>query len=449
MAFAPVTPLRLTSLIARPFPTPTTTRLKPAVSTRAVTRAQLIGVPDHLRSNNLEPSAHEVLLAELRFTDPARLPALIENSMQALNEDFYRYINSKIADSSDLEERETLGSLRDAITDIMKQMLDAAAVDVPASDMDQPLDAEAQSAADALRSYDEFIDSLVLSFKKATSEEERQFAVKAAVNLNYHRIDLAMLERLSERIVSAGEESPVFARVRDVISDAMNERVTNAMESVKAVLSAGSMIAMKKQVNALASQGKLDDAFTLLLQANLDQATKAGATQAIDIISGILAFATEVKDMGAEPEVRLIRTLLRTEDEETRMDLLTDHLESGAPVALADGSSSSGTKIDGKKFVDALRKLIEEFGNVDEKFILKLSKIGEESEAVARKVFDMEGKDIEDYQNEAFHKRTVSVWDLEEYEHGETMEGRSAAWEGQLGSIPEQMGFDQDGKLSV
>lgn len=423
--------------------------------------AQLIGIPDSLRSNqNIEPSAHEVLLGELRFSDPARLPALVESSLNLLDDEFYSFIELTIKESPDLEERETLGSLRDAITDLMQNMLEAASSNevattaasgaTPASDA--VVDAKAvpvgaEMAANA--GYDELIDSFVSTFETAANEDAGKSSIKTAVNLNYHRIDLRMLERLSERIVAAGARSPLLARVRDEISNTMNERVSAAMHSVKAVLSANTPDAMRKEVDILSQEGKLDDAFTLLLQANMEQAQKAGVKPAVDAIGAILSYATDVRDRNVDPEIRLVRQLLRTDDEATRMDMLTESLTPRGQVELTDGSTSSGLKLDGKKFVAALRKLIEQFGNVDEKFVLKLSKIGEESEAVARKVYDVEDKGIQEYQAEAFHKRSVSIWDLEEYEQGETSEGRVAPWEGRLGEIPEGSGLGADGKLSV
>lgn len=427
--------------------------------------AQLIGVPDNLRSSQMEPTPHEILLAELRFTDPARLPALVESSLDMLDDEFYAFIESKINETSDMEERETLGALRDAITDLMKRMVEAAsASDLPLETQTQSAsfvdksDVTEKSAASSKvtstvssvdKSYDDLIDMFISAYENSSDEKEGKVAIKTAVEINYHRIDMRMLERLSERIVSAGNRSPLLAKVRDEISEVMNLRLSAAMDAVKSVLSAPSPADMRNRVKDLSQRGKLDDAFTLLLQANLEQARKAGVEQAARAIEGILQYATNIKDQEVDPEIRLIRRLLRTQDEETRIQMLTDAITPEASVELVDGSKTTGLKLDGKKFVASLRKLIEEYGQIDESFVLKLSKIGEESEQVARKVFDMEDKDIADYQDEAFHKRSVSIWDLEEYEHQETMEGRTAPWEGQMGNIPEKMGFGPDGKLSV
>lgn len=417
-------------------------------------RAQLIGIPDNLRSN-VDPSAHEVLLGEFRFSDPSRLPALIESSLDLLNEDFYKFLETTINNSVDMEERETLRALRDAITSIMGQMMEALSeqerqqdqvIDTaasPLSSSETPTQSST-SATTVQQSFDELIDLMLQSYDDGDAS-----SINTAVDLHYHRIDISFLERLSERIVSAGDGAPRLSRLRDAISDVMNERVSIAMSSLKTVLSSGAPDAMRTAIGVLARQGRIDDAFILLLQANVEQAGKAGAVDAVKVLTDLLEYALDVKDTEAEPEVRLIRVLLRTDDVETRNKLLTESFQATTPVLLPDGTKSISTKVDGKKYVTALRKLIEEFGNVDEKFVLKLSKIGEESEAVARKIFDMEGKEVEQLQEEAFHKRSVSVWDLEEYEHKETGEGRTAPWEGRLGTIPEEMGFGQDGKLSV
>lgn len=398
--------------------------------------------------NNLEPDSNEVLLAELRFSDPDRLPALIQNNINLLDDDFYLYLEAQISKSPDIQERDLLRDLRDAITDVMKQIMDAseaaqnesqAAASAPKN---QTLDVTSTQATDvAEATYDELIDMIA----SANNSADPSF-LKIAVDTSYHRIDLRLLERLNERI-SKEPEATVLAAVRDVISATMNERVSEAAESVKAVLSAGHPDAMRKEINTLARNGKIDDAFILLIQANMDQASQAGADQAFKVLEMVRDHASSLRDITVEPEVRLIRTLLRTEDSEARVSMLTESLKPRGSVTLVDGTETAGVKVDGKKFVTALRKLIEEFGNVDEKFILKLSQIGEESEAVARKIMDMEDKTVQDLQDEAFHKRSVSVWDLERIEMEEKMEGRDAAWEGRLGVIPE--GFDADGKMQV
>lgn len=412
---------------------------------RRTPRAQLIGMPEGFGQGNLESDAHEILLAEMRFSDPSKLPIIVQNNLDQLDEEFYRFLQKKIDNSPDLEERDTLRVLQGAITDVMKQLLDSVPPEAAEAAMKESQDSSISTSTSndiAAASYDELIDEIT-----SARDVSNPAALKTAVEASYQRIDLRLLERINERVSSNGPDSEALADLRKVISVVMNERIQAATESVRTVLAAGDATAMRKQIDTLARKGKLDDAFILLLQANLDQAKKANAQQAIEVLSLALNHAQSVKDVQLEPEVRLIRALLRTDDSEARKKMLMDSFKSRGSVTLVDGTVTSGIAVDGKRFVSALRKLIEEFGNVDEKFVLKLSTIGEESEAVARQLYDMEDKDVQDLQDEAFHKRTVSVWDLEKYEVEEEISGRKAGWEGRLGAIPE--GFGDDGKMQI
>lgn len=416
-----------------------------AISRRIVAPcAQLVGMPEGFGQNNIETNNNEILLAELRFSDPSKLPALVQNNLDQLDDEFYSFIESKISASADMEERDTLRTLLDAITSVMKQLLEAAdAAEVQAAVKD-PSNATVDVTTDgnvAQASYDELIDQML---KEASASDT---TVKRVVDKAYTRIDMTLLERLNARIAANDNNADNLALLRDAINATMSDRIQTALGNVQTVLSAGDPTAMRKAVDSIARMGSLDDAFILLLQANIDQAKQAGATQAVEVMQMVFNHAQGVRDVQLDPEIRLIRALLRTDDADTRTEMLMEAFKPRGSVTLMDGSASSGVDVDGKQFVVSLRKLIEEFGNVDEKFVLKLSSIGEESEDVARKLFDMEGKDVEDLQDEAFHKRTVSIWDLEQYEVQQQMQGSEAEWEGRMGPIPE--GFNEEGKMQI
>lgn len=391
-------------------------------------------------SQNITPDENEILLAELRFSDPNHLPTIVQNSLPKLDESFYNFLEEKINASDDIQERGNLRTLKDAITDIMKTFFDQMQKQQqePQDPTSPVIDVSAGDEDIATASYDELIDKLVAS-------DSMTIAVDAA----YERVDLRLLERLGERIAHAGaQDASRLTQVRDAINAAMNQRMTVALESVKTVLAVQNADAMRETMDMLARKGKIDDAFILLLQANLEQAQRAGAEQAARVVKMVLQRATTIKELKLDPEIRLLRALLRTEDSAARIRMLTDGLKPRGSVAHEDGKMNTViTNVDGKRFVAALRRLIEEFGNLDKAFVLRLSEIGEESEKVARKLFDMEDKDVKDVQNEAFYKRAVSVWDLEQIETEEAVKGRNAAWEGKLGPIPE--GFSEDGKMQI
>eukprot|EP00173_Palmaria_palmata_P004620 Plantae.Rhodophyta-Palmaria_palmata.ctg666.p1 GENE.Plantae.Rhodophyta-Palmaria_palmata.ctg666~~Plantae.Rhodophyta-Palmaria_palmata.ctg666.p1 ORF type:complete len:228 (+),score=59.58 Plantae.Rhodophyta-Palmaria_palmata.ctg666:289-972(+) len=227
----------------------------------------------------------------------------------------------------------------------------------------------------------------------------------------------------------------------------MSKRVAEAAERLKEILTAGSPGDMNNALERINLKGGLDDAIVLLLQANIDQAKQAGMEPAVKVMTGLLDYASKLKEAKLSQEVRLIRKLLRTDDDESREDLLMTALKPNKGVMLADGTVTSGVRVNGKKFVQELRTLIDHYSNVEEAFAMRLSALGEQSETVARKLFDMEEKDVSDLQEEAFHKRSVSVWDLEQVEMREEVEGRKADWEGRLGQMPS--GFDEHGKMAI
>jgi hypothetical protein len=392
----------------------------------------------------------DVLLGELAFTEPDLLPALVESRVARLDTDFYAFVDAKVAASSDLEERETLRMLMEAVKDLQAQVTGGASfgskttgptVDVAAA---APAAMDDKAVADA--SYDALLDRLV----RACREDGDAIgdALSTTVAVSYDDMDKRFLDRLEE---ASGEEAEDLWKpltlIKAAIAVEMGKRMTAAAEKLKVVLTAGSPDDMRKELEILAVKGGVDDAFVLLVQGNIQQAENAGVNSAVQVLSSVLEHAAMLKDARLAPEFRLIRRLLRTNDSEARIGMLTEALTPKKAVFLPDGSKTAGVRVNGKRFVDALRDLIEKYGNIEAEFVQKLSEIGEESEGVARKLFDMEDKDVQDLQQEAFSKRSVSVWDLEKVEMTEAMEGRKAAWEGQLGAIPQ--GFDEHGKLQI
>jgi hypothetical protein len=397
---------------------------------------------------------YDVLLGEMAFTEPDLLPALVQSRMDVLTDDFYAYIDKKVAASADLEERETLRLLSGAIKQLQGDSKlsmrrgtgssSGSAVGEAVGAFDMVDVAGEGEVADA--TYDALIERMVT----ASGEDDGEIALASTVEVEYEAIDKRLLDRLEEQVAGEADVDRVAAltAVKAAIGNAMSSKMKEAAEKLKDVIMAGPPVEMRKKMETLAVKGSIDDAFILLLQGNLQQAEAAGVAQAVSVMSSLLEHASFLKDARLAPEVRLIRSLIRTKDSETRMALLTTALKPNTGILLADGKTkTTGVRVNGKKFVVALRELIEKYSNIEEGFAKLLNDIGEESEAVARQLFDMEEKDVRDLQREAFNKRSVSVWDLEKIEMQEELEGRSAGWEGRLGDMP--AGFDQDGNMRI
>lgn len=398
-----------------------------------------------MAGEKLGTDPQDVLLGELAFTEPQLLPNLVRERLSEgrLTDEFYDYVETRVQASADLEERETLRMLVAAVKQLVDEARDVGStVEVDAGPEEDPMSADEM----AMMAYDVIIER----FLGAAKEEDAERALFANIEFDYDSIDKKFLDRLEDKVAEAGAESEDgkgYILVKEAIANAMSKRVAEAAERLKEILTAGSPGDMNNALERINMKGGLDDAVVLLLQANIEQAKQAGMEPAVKVMTGLLDYASKLKEAKLSPEVRLIRKLLRTDDEESREDLLMTALKPNKGVMLADGTVTSGVRVNGKKFVQELRTLIDHYSNVEEAFAMRLSALGEQSETVARKLFDMEEKDVGDLQEEAFHKRSVSVWDLEQVEMREEVEGRKADWEGRLGQMPS--GFDEHGKMAI
>lgn len=424
-AFTTPPPLRL--LRPSALPQSRHVRTRPLTRPRLPVRAQLDLSASSGGGTPLAPDAHDRLLGELMFCEPDTLRALIAARSADLDEKFFAFIDAKVKASADIEERESLRLLKAAVQQLQGELSNA------------PQKAAASGTAGE---YDVLIDSLVDAHARGTT------ALAAAVVLQYERIDMRLLQRLEERANAAGDGRVALDGVMYAVTQEMQARLEAAAGRLKEVL-AGGAGGMRLRLEAVAEQGGLDDAFLLLLQRNRDSAAAAGekGAPAAKALDALLEASSSIAERAQTPEVRLVRRLLRADGSAARVALLEDALAPRKAVALPGGEMSSGVRVDGKKFVAALRELIEKYGNVEKAFKKRLSVIGEESEAVARRIYGMEDKDVQDLQREAFHERRVSVWDLENVEIAEESQGRKAGWEGQLGAVPP--GFNEEGKLKL
>lgn len=387
-------------------------------------------------------SANEMLLAELAFSPPEQLPRLVEKNLDRLNEDFYEFLATKIKTSRDSEEQETLGLLKDAVTDLMQKILKAA---VDRGDL-SPDDIQAAGLGGAVIdvgtgedmaviSYDKFIDELIVDPSN----------IDTAVEAAFDRIDMRFLERLNERVQEDSPKKEILAALNSSIQSCMSVRVQKASETLAKILKAGDPNAMKKELMILNAKGALDDSVILLLEANIDQAKKAGAAQAVQVMTMLRDKAVDYKDQSMPEEIRLIRKLLRTDDEAARKAMLTDAFKPRDDVLNPDGSQRRKQNVSGKAFVTALRTLISDFGNVDASFLAKVDMIAKESEAVASALFNVsDDMDVRELQDEAFHKRSISVWELESLEEQYERSGMEAPWQGES-----RGGWDKDGNMII
>jgi hypothetical protein len=174
---------------------------------------------------------------------------------------------------------------------------------------------EAELTPEIRLSYEDLLNNVLPPYKPGDSPT-------AAVIKYYEQFDAQFIKILNERS-SNGEEGAKV--VLEALAVEQQKRISAATESLKQLLTLGDPMRMEGAIIKMAREGKIDEPFLLLLEANATQARDAGATGPAQLIERLRKRALEEKDKQASTkEIRLIRKLLRTEDPLEREEILED-----------------------------------------------------------------------------------------------------------------------------
>jgi hypothetical protein len=107
--------------------------------------------------------------------------------------------------------------------------------------------------------------------------------------------------------------------VLDALAVEQQVRVAAATENIKEVLSKGEPMRMEGAIVRLAKEGKIDEPFLLLLEANADQARAVGAIGLAELMTKLRKRAMAEKDKQSRS-----KEIIREPDLNKREELLTD-----------------------------------------------------------------------------------------------------------------------------
>ena len=484
-------------------------------------RTRLFGILDEVMSDdyNLMDSsneseikmndAYEIFLADLIFsTNDPRLD-IVENYEQATDPAFLEWMENKVEKSNDPEERLALRDLLEMILDIKKrQELSKLAEERKAkeeADAERARVAEAEQVADEgrkmtnadlLRKANE-IDSAKItaedraeaaSKKKSFFEQELTPEIRmsyesqlkkllppykagetfaSVVQTNYDKFDAQFVKVLTERVeVDKDEDSN---KLLEALAIEQSRRISAATENLKAVLAMGEPQRMEGSIIKMAREGKIDESFLLLLEANETQARDAGATGPAELMKRLRTRAVEEKDKQASSkEIALIRKLLRAEDSTVREKILEDAFTPRETLLVSGTAENAARAMDGEvpetekpmpdvpppDFINACKAVMLNFGNLqydDERGDLatRLNQIASEAEVVATRIYG-QGMSVREQQDRAWKEQTTSIFDLEQMELEAEARGESAPWTNP--DADDEMflpGFDAQGKMKI
>lgn len=304
----------------------------------------------------------EIFLGELVFSTNDPRVDIMNSYDQAADEAFLVWMKAKAETSNDPEERLALNDLYEMIVDIKKRVelskLAEERSQREASEKEAKRLSEAEEAADAGRqmsntdvlrkaaaigsvktkednvpktekksffdsdltpeirmSYEDTLKKLLPPYKAGETPE-------SIVAMNYDQFDAQFVKVITERAEQGESDSQTLLQA---LATEQSKRIAQATESLKEVLALGEPMKMEGAIVKLAREGKIDESFLLLLEANETQARDAGANGPAELMKRLRLRAAEEKDKQiASKEIRLIRKLLRAEDSTERETILED-----------------------------------------------------------------------------------------------------------------------------
>jgi len=466
-------------------------------------------------------AAFEGFLAELVFSPNDPKVDIYESLPRAGDAEFQSWLSLKVDNSVDAEEKAALRNLLETIEEVVRTVelsaqaeermrkeeegrkkATAGVVDGAAAAAAAPV--VELSSSDVLRRaavmdtapIQTSIDADKENQKQAEEERKRQLFVNApltpeirasydgllkrimppyvkgetmekVVRENYDYCDAQLLKILGEMKDDTGAQMVLAA-----IGDEQSSRMKRATESIREVLALGDVSLMEGRVISLAREGKIDESFLLLLEANALQAEQAGAVGPANVMRKLKARAEEEKDkLSGKLEIRLLRRLLRTSSSEEREELLTDAFTPREKI-LVEGTRENAEKaltgetpeeekplpdVPPPDFIACCKAVLLNFGNLnaggkDENADLseRIKMIASEAEIVATKIYG-KGRSAREQQDLAWEKASTSIFDLETMELDEMSRGSAAPWakDSEEDSGFDMPGFGADGKMRI
>jgi len=448
--------------------------------------------------------AYESFLAQLVFSTNDPRIDIVENITLASDRAWLAWLDRKIGSSTDVEEKMALDDLKEMVVDIVKRVelsqleKDREGKEKAEAEEARRIEAEKVAAesvgmsdADVLRKAGE-VDRAGMAEKEEEAKEKVSFYDKvltAEVRMSYEsmvkkvlppykpgdtpntvvfklysQFDAQFIKVLKERVDNGDNDAQA---VLDALAVEQQKRMSAATEVVREVISMGDPMRMEGKIVALSKEGKIDEPFLLLLEANVNQAEAAGARGPAELMKRLLKRAYEEKDkQSTSKEIKLLRQLLRVDNTEERTALLTDAFTPKVGLLVPGTAENAMKAVDGEQpeeekavpevpppdFINACKAVLLNFGNLsaeDEKGDLssQIKQIAAEAEAVATGIYG-QGMNSREQQDRAWKETTTSIFDLETLEIDAEQRGETAPWanENDDDILP---GFNKDGQMRI
>lgn len=452
-----------------------------------------------------EDKAFDQFLGELIFS-PNPVQNDIADNLDRATPEFIAFLRRRAEESTDPDEKEGMASLADTVetvltkieermaelekeaekeeaetvdvtpqapkrpvkdtTDILQDMKkmqtgDASGIADDLSDEQLAAEKEAEAArrrdltlgisGDALKSYESFLAELA-----EVEDEDMEVSVEA----NYEKCDIQLMSLCEAKAKSPDTPKEVAAKMQlvlDTILRLAERRMEEAGSTLKEILAQGTPQMMLNEIAKLARTGRVDEPLVLVIEANIKQATDAGATGPAQMLRALLDKAKTEMDRNVPSEQALLRQLLRTESREARYEILTEAFRPRKKLSLKEGEEDrEEPNVTPPSFIDAAKALLLNFGNVDSvitdaALMTRMQQIADDAEAIATSFYGS-SMTAKQQQDRMIKEGTVSVFTLEEAEKDLENSGKEVPWGNDAYDhmeTAEQLGFERMHKEEI
>jgi hypothetical protein len=478
------------------------------VNSDAFDLSDLLKNDDDKPSDNEMEKAYEMFLGQLVFSSNDPRIDIMDNYDLCADPQWLTWLERKISNTRDVEEKMALGDLKDMIVDVKKRVelsqqaeeraaqeaeeAEKARVAAAEAEMEQ---GKAMTGTDVLKKAAAVdtagVDAIVKEqndgvSKKTFYEKELTPEIRmsyedmcskvlppykagdtpASIVFNYYdQFDAQFIKVLNERAQNGDGDSQA---VLDALAAEQQKRVNAATENLREVLSKGEPMRMEGAIVKLAKEGKIDEPFLLLLEANADQARAAGAMGPAQLMDKLRKRAMAEKDkQSATKEIKLLRQLLRESDQNEREKLLEEAFTPKEALIVPGTAANAAKAIDGEApdeekpmpdvpppdFINCCKAVLLNFGNlnIDEErgdLSAQIRQIASEAEVVATRIYG-KGMTAREQQDRAWKEQTTSIFDLEQLEIEAERRGEVAPWANPDAGDELFPGFGPDGKMQI
>ncbi|KAL9191063.1 hypothetical protein ACHAXT_000769 [Thalassiosira profunda] len=478
------------------------------VNSDAFDLSSLLQNDDDDPSGSEMEQAYEMFLGQLVFSANDPRIDIMDNYDLCADPKWLAWLEKKIGGTRDVEEKMALQDLNDMIKDVVKRVELSQQAEERAAKEAEELEAKriqaaeaemeagrAMSGTDVLKkaaavdsaevgaiakeqsdgaekktfyeteltpeirsSYEDMCSKVLPPYKAGDTPASIVFAY-------YDQFDAQFIKVLNERAMNGDSDSQA---ILDALATEQQNRVNAATENLREVLSKGEPMRMEGAIVKLAKEGKIDEPFLLLLEANADQAKAAGAMGPAQLMTKLRERAMAEKDkQSASKEIKLLRQLLREPDQNQRENLLEEAFTPKEALIVPGTAANAAKAIDGEApeeekpmpdvpppdFINCCKAVLLNFGNlnIDEErgdLSVQIKQIASEAEVVATRIYG-KGMTAREQQDRAWKEQTTSIFDLETLEIEAERRGETAPWANPDGGDELFPGFGPDGKMSI